>query len=116
MTIIDHCSDPYGQEYVLIALEWNHDHNCMHIDHCSDPYGQEYVLIALEWNHDHNCMYIDHCSDPYEQENGTSQDLFDSEVTEVRPGVGVAPPAEHMLWVDKYSPRHYTELLSDDVS
>ena len=61
-------------------------------------------------------MYIDHCSDPYGQENGTSQDLFDSEVMEVRSGVSVAPPAEHMLWVDKYSPRLYTELLSDDVS
>lgn len=22
---------------------------------------------------------------------------------------------EHLLWVDKYSPKHYTELLSDDV-
>ena len=21
----------------------------------------------------------------------------------------------HLLWVDKYSPKHYTELLSDDV-
>ena len=23
--------------------------------------------------------------------------------------------AEHVLWVDKYSPRHFTDLLSDDV-
>ena len=23
---------------------------------------------------------------------------------------------EHLLWVEKYSPKHYTELLSDDVS
>ena len=23
--------------------------------------------------------------------------------------------AEHVLWVDKYSPRQFTELLSDDV-
>ena len=22
---------------------------------------------------------------------------------------------EHLLWVEKYSPKHYTELLSDDV-
>ena len=24
--------------------------------------------------------------------------------------------SEHLLWVEKYSPKHYTELLSDDVS
>ena len=53
-------------DYVLIAMEWNRDHNCMH---CSDPYEQEYVLIALEWNCDHNCRHIDHCCDPYGQEN-----------------------------------------------
>ena len=23
---------------------------------------------------------------------------------------------QHALWVEKYSPRHFTELLSDDVS
>ena len=23
---------------------------------------------------------------------------------------------QHTLWVDKYAPRHYTHLLSDDVS
>ena len=25
-------------------------------------------------------------------------------------------PPQHALWVEKYSPRHFTELLSDDVS
>ena len=29
-------------------------------------------------------------------------------------GDATAPP-EHVLWVEKYSPRGYTELLSDDV-
>ncbi len=52
-------------------------------------------------------------------EGDRSQLLFDSEVqgedVEGSAGErGVAP--EHLLWVDKYSPRHYTELLSDDVS
>ena len=31
-------------------------------------------------------------------------------------GVGVATSASHTLWVDKYAPRQYTHLLSDDVS
>ena len=45
---------------------------------------------------------------------GESQLLFDSEGQgdDVEESAG---EEEHLLWVDKYSPRHYTELLSDDV-
>ena len=48
-----------------------------------------------------------------------SQALLDSEPlsaeeTEVGSEEGVGQ--EQVLWVDKYSPSHFTELLSDDVS
>ena len=43
-----------------------------------------------------------------------SPSLFgDSERVEVQEGESTP---EHVLWVDKYAPRHYTDLLSDDVS
>ena len=38
--------------------------------------------------------------------------LFESE----REEGDAAATSDHELWVDKYSPQHYTELLSDDVS
>ena len=38
--------------------------------------------------------------------------LFESE----REEGDAAATSDHELWVDKYSPGHYTELLSDDVS
>ena len=46
-----------------------------------------------------------------------SEQLFgDSEEQDVAAGEGAGKEVEHVLWVDKYSPRHFTELLSDDVS
>ena len=45
-----------------------------------------------------------------------SQSLFgDSEDVEMEGG-GRVTTTETTLWVDKYAPRHYTHLLSDDVS
>lgn len=29
---------------------------------------------------------------------------------------GVQGMSQHYLWVDEFAPKHYTELLSDDVS
>ena len=46
---------------------------------------------------------------------GDSEDPDQTEEEGVAGG-GVARPPEHMLWVDKYTPKLYTELLSDDVS
>ena len=45
------------------------------------------------------------------EEADGSQVLFDEEGGLVHDNVQPG----HMLWVDKYSPHHYTELLSDDV-
>ena len=46
-----------------------------------------------------------------------SQLLFgDSEDQDAAVVAGAGKEVEHVLWVDKYSPRHFTELLSDDVS
>lgn len=46
-----------------------------------------------------------------------SQSLFgDSEDVEMQGGGRVTPcTTQTTLWVDKYAPRHYTHLLSDDV-
>lgn len=51
------------------------------------------------------------CSEPTEEEEGkeTGNDTVMSDVKED------GTMSEHSLWVDKYSPRHFTELLSDDV-
>lgn len=44
-----------------------------------------------------------------------SQSMFgDSETVTVDQSSSTSP--QHTLWVDKYAPRHYTHLLSDDVS
>lgn len=48
------------------------------------------------------------------EEGARSQVLFDSEVP--REEEEEVTAGHNMLWVDKYSPKHYTELLSDDVS
>lgn len=48
-----------------------------------------------------------------EEEGIQSQVLFESEQLEGEGGG--EGDADHVLWVDKYSPRNYTELLSDDV-
>ena len=45
-----------------------------------------------------------------------SQSLFgDSAAVEEEAGERAATAPQHSLWVDKYAPRHYTHLLSDDV-
>ena len=60
-----------------------------------------------DWCH----LYCD--SDGLEEE---SQLLFgDSEDQDGVAMEDMGQRAEHVLWVDKYSPRQFTELLSDDV-
>lgn len=54
-------------------------------------------------------MYSPHEADDYEDAQVLLEDPDDE-----RAG-GKMKEAEDMLWVDKYSPRYYTELLSDDV-
>lgn len=52
-----------------------------------------------------------HTCNSGQEENGT-QTLFESsEDLDVSRNL-----REHVLWVDKYSPKLFTELLSDDVS
>ena len=49
-------------------------------------------------------------------DNQETQPLFDSEVTsEMLKQDQGSSHGGHLLWVDKYAPRLYTELLSDDV-
>lgn len=44
-----------------------------------------------------------------------SQSMFgDSEAITVDQATTSSP--QHTLWVDKYAPRHYTDLLSDDMA
>lgn len=46
-----------------------------------------------------------------------SQALLDSEpLSTEETEVGGEEGVEQVLWVDKYAPSHFTELLSDDVS
>ena len=42
--------------------------------------------------------------------------LGDPEVAEEEGDRAGDSSTVHNLWVDKYAPRHYTHLLSDDVS
>lgn len=50
------------------------------------------------------------------REMGESEPLFESE-DPVRPGEEKEEESNRStLWVEKYSPKNYTELLSDDVS
>ena len=42
--------------------------------------------------------------------------LKDSEMAEEDGDAPKTKQCAHNLWVDKYAPRHYTHLLSDDVS
>lgn len=59
---------------------------------------------------------FDHCRLPEDE----SQPLFNSEdmemLTEPPSEVRERATVENHLWVEKYTPRHFTELLSDDVS
>ena len=57
--------------------------------------------------HSSNHLLLVQCSCSEESEEG-SQLLFSD------PGDNNKDVDEH-LWVEKYSPKHYTELLSDDV-
>lgn len=57
-----------------------------------------------------NCLFVIHCSsvndvfvEPESREDDEKDDPADTEGQTSR------------LWVDRFSPRHYTELLSDDV-
>ena len=50
------------------------------------------------------CFNLSHA---HSVDEGGSQELFEGEESEGGPG--------HVLWVDKYSPHGYTDLLSDDV-
>ncbi len=65
--------------------------------------------------HTHTCMHT-HTHTHSRATDEESQSLFgDSEVPDpFAPGAG-DPRTEQSLWVDKYSPRNFTELLSDDV-
>ena len=49
------------------------------------------------------------------REMGESEPLFESE-DPVRTGEEEEESNRCTLWVEKYSPKNYTELLSDDVS
>ena len=69
-------------------------------------------MCTLRMDHSDWCtLYCD--SDGLEEE---SQLLFgDSEDQDGVAMEDTGQRAEHVLWVDKYSPRHFTDLLSDDV-
>ena len=70
-------------------------------------YTESWKPSTLIWCH----LYRD--SDGLEEE---SQLLFgDSEDQDGVAMEDMGQRAEHVLWVDKYSPRQFTELLSDDV-
>ena len=55
-------------------------------------------------------VYMYQCSALNEDETENDDDISEQEVPQ---DTGVT---EKSLWVDKYSPRSYVELLSDDVS
>ena len=61
-------------------------------------------------------MHSEHHRPPEDE----SQPLFDSEdmqaLTEAPSETSENTAMEAHLWVEKYTPRHFTELLSDDVS
>lgn len=81
-------------------------------------------IIHVDVVNVNTCIYCNHplflpspLSSSSHDSNQETQPLFDSELTssEMSKGDQGSSHVSHLLWVDKYAPKLYTELLSDDV-